>query len=239
MDLQILGGDLQSNEVLYDVKPTEVWIYNLHRNSTTSSTTSPSETPTKNASTTPTITPFQKPSINPFASPPQKPNLRPTTKPSFIPSTATYMDAPKAPTASLALLDVSNEASIFLGLINAWRLQNGVTNALKISPTLTIASQWMSTDMAQKNYFSHTDSLKRNPFVRLDSFGISLYQFVGENIFCGVKPAASAFAAFKNSPGHNANMLKRDYNYIGIGIAYNAKSSCAWYWTTDFSADIK
>src|SRR3989304_5879457 len=64
------------------------------------------------------------------------------------PSSASAMDA---------------EETAFLGLINQYRAQNGL-GALSESNTLTEGSRWMSADLVANNYFSHTDSLGRDPF---------------------------------------------------------------------------
>jgi uncharacterized protein YkwD len=65
-------------------------------------------------------------------------------------------------------LDAEEQA--FLRLINEHRAQNGL-RPLQASVTVTDAAKWMSGDMATKNYFSHTDSLGRDPFVRMAAFG--------------------------------------------------------------------
>ena len=42
--------------------------------------------------------------------------------------------------------------------------------------------------------------------------------------------------AWKNSPGHNQNMLDGSWTEIGIGRAYNSGSTYGWYWTTTFGS---
>src|SRR5581483_6987502 len=61
------------------------------------------------------------------------------------------------------------EQSAFLTLINNYRAQHGA-GPLQVSLALQQSSQWMSADMAAKNYFSHTDSLGRGPFQRMGAF---------------------------------------------------------------------
>jgi uncharacterized protein YkwD len=124
----------------------------------------------------------------------------------------------------------------FLGLINDYRAQNGIA-PLQVSVTLTQASDWMSNDMASKNYFSHTDSLGRDPFVRMTAFNYS-YSTAGENIAAGNASAQDTFTQWKKSPGHNANMLNANYKVIGIGRAQNSSSTYNWYWTTDFGGTV-
>jgi hypothetical protein len=123
---------------------------------------------------------------------------------------------------------IDSEEQAFLGLINAYRAQSG-SGPLTLQSQLTAAADWMSGDMAVKNYFSHTDSLGRSPSQRAAAFGYA--GAAGENLARGFSSAQFVFNAWKGSSGHNANMLYSAYNVIGIGRAY---SSFGWYWTTDF-----
>lgn len=119
----------------------------------------------------------------------------------------------------------------FLSILNAYRAQNGA-GPLQISQSLTRAAQWMSEDMSAKNYFDHTDSIGRLFNIRISSFG---YRFpvVAENIAWGTDDAQTVFTRWKNSPGHNVNMLNPQYKVIGIGTA---PARVGLYWTTDFGA---
>jgi hypothetical protein len=88
--------------------------------------------------------------------------------------------------------------------------------------------------MATNNYFSHTDSLGRDPFERMADFGYTYNTWKGENLAAGADTAQGAFNLWKNSPGHNANMLNGNFKVIGIARVYGAGSQYGWYWTTDF-----
>ena len=131
---------------------------------------------------------------------------------------------------------LDSEQALFLTLINNYRAQNGL-GALQVSPALQQAAQWMSTDMAAKNYFSHTDSLGRDPFQRMAAFNYR-YSPAGENLAAGNSGAQATFTQWQSSPGHNQNMLNPGYRAIGIGRAYNAGSSYRWYWTTNFGGVV-
>ena len=135
-------------------------------------------------------------------------------------------------TVSSAGLDSEEQA--FLILINNYRAQNG-RSALTTSTNLSRAAAWHATDMAAKSYFSHTDSLGRSVGTRVANCD-GLPQN-GENIAAGTvkDTAAEAFEMWRNSSGHNANMLNGSYRQIGIARAYNANSPYKWYWVTDFS----
>jgi uncharacterized protein (TIGR03437 family) len=132
---------------------------------------------------------------------------------------------------------LDGEEQAVLKLINDYRAQNGL-NPLRASLALTRAADWMSADMAAKNYFSHTDSAGRDPFVRMTAFGYNYGGYRGENIAAGYNDAARTFNLWRNSPGHNANMLNANFNVIGISRAYGAASTYKWYWTTDFGSFV-
>ncbi len=145
---------------------------------------------------------------------------------------------PTVPTGGTVLLPgadaLDSEEAQFLNLINSYRQQNGLV-PLVSSLTLTRAAAWLSEDFGSNTIFSHTDSLGRDPFTRMSFFG---YPAVAraENIAAGRGTAQGAFDQWRNSPGHNENMLRSSLRAIGIGRAYVAGSRYGWYWTTDFGS---
>ncbi|MEX2246582.1 MAG: CAP domain-containing protein [Dehalococcoidia bacterium] len=129
-----------------------------------------------------------------------------------------------------ARLDSEEEA--FLGLINAHRQENGRAQ-LVVSYSLSKASQWKSTDLATNNYFAH-DDLTRSWVQRIRDCGYGFNTSLGENIAAGGATAQQAFNQWKNSSGHNQNMLSTSYTAVGIGRYFVPGSTYGWYWTTDF-----
>lgn len=121
----------------------------------------------------------------------------------------------------------------FLALINNYRAQYGLP-ALTMSTSLSNASEGHSWDMAAHNYFSHTSQDGRSPWDRIRAAGYGYNTWLGENIAAGYNSADSVFNAWRNSPGHNANMLDGNFRAIGIGRYYQPGSTYGWYWTTDF-----
>ncbi len=137
-----------------------------------------------------------------------------------------------------------SEEMAFLEIINNFRAQNGA-GPLQTSTELENSSRWMSNDLAAHNYFSHTDSLGRDPATRINSFGYSTANsWWGENIAGGFADAYNNFAGWMtacdpDSSGactyaHKVNMLNPNFKLIGIARAYNVNSTYHWYWTTDF-----
>jgi uncharacterized protein YkwD len=147
-----------------------------------------------------------------------------STRPPAPTATPTAPPAPTAtPIASPTGLDP--EEAAFLALVNQYRQfsdkdGNGQPKArcaepLQIHSQLTAAARWHSYDMAVNRYFSHVDSLGRDPGVRLAAFGYR--QYWGEIIAAGYWSGADVFNGWKNSDGHDAIMINCAYRYIGIG----------------------
>ncbi len=129
---------------------------------------------------------------------------------------------------------LDSEEQAFLQLINDYRQQNSLA-PLSPSDTLDRAAQWKSQNMAANSYFAHDDTpINRTWIQRIRDCDYGYNTYIGENIAAGISSAADAFSLWKNSPGHNANMLGVNYTAIGIGRAYVAGSPYGWYWTTDF-----
>ncbi len=145
------------------------------------------------------------------------------------------MTAPASAVAADPVLDAEEKA--LCTAINLYRAQNGRA-ALRVSISLTNASKWMSDSLATNNYFSHTDILGRSFGTRLGAFGYAYPTARAENLAAGNSTAAGTFSQWRNSAGHNTNMLSSSYRVIGIGRAYSATSSYRWYWTTDFGGYV-
>ena len=121
-----------------------------------------------------------------------------------------------------------------LSLINAYRQQSGAP-ALISSPQLKRAAEWLSIHMATGGPFSHTDGMGRNFSTRLKDCGFS-GGTSAENIALNSSKdsAAQTFDQWKNSPGHNTNMLNAKYTQIGIAEAISADGK--HYWSYDAAA---
>jgi uncharacterized protein YkwD len=137
------------------------------------------------------------------------------------------------PGGTSAAAPLDSQEQQFLDLLNQYRQQNSL-GTVTIDTRLQDAADWMSNDMGVNDYFSHTDSLGRDPFQRMAAFGYNYNTWKGENIAAGYGTAASVFDAWKNSSGHNANMLNANYKVVGIGRIQVPGSPYGTYWTNDF-----
>jgi uncharacterized protein YkwD len=126
----------------------------------------------------------------------------------------------------------------FHNLLNNYRVQNGLVPVL-FDMDIQEAAEWMSNDMGQYDYFNHTDRLGRSPWDRMCHYGYCFNTWKGENIAAGYSTSQAVFDAWRNSPGHNSNMLGANFRVHGIGYVYVAGSPYGHYWTDDFGGYIQ
>lgn len=131
-------------------------------------------------------------------------------------------------------LDAEEQA--FLVLINDYRAQNGL-GALSSCTSLNRAAQGHSEDMRDQNYFSHTGLNGSSPWERACDacyeLGCGPATAMAENIAAGNSGAQATFDQWRNSPGHNANMLGGNFTKLGIGRATGG-GTYGVYWTNVF-----
>lgn len=135
--------------------------------------------------------------------------------------------------ATYADTAIDSEEQSFIDLLNQHRVSISLAPLL-LDASMTNAAEWMSRDMGEKAYFSHTDSLGRSPWTRLCDFGYCYNTWKGENIAAGYVTGSSVFQGWYDSPGHKANMEGSHYTVMGLARVYVAGSPYGYYWTNDF-----
>ncbi len=141
----------------------------------------------------------------------QKPSL---PAPTPTPTVPVANDDKPAQTQDYSNSLTSDEQKM-LELVNAERQKAGVM-PLRADMTLTKISREKSKDMIDKGYFSHTSPTFGSPFDVLKANGVA-YRYAGENL-AGASTVELAHKNLMASPGHRANILNPNYNYVGIGI---------------------
>lgn len=139
-------------------------------------------------------------------------------------------------------------------LINVERQKNGL-NSLSFDSKLADIARKHSEDMAQNNFFEHTNLKGQDPTDRANAVGYSCrkdyrdyYTYgIGENIAetpiysnvegCDSTTNLESLAScivdgWMGSPGHRKNILTSEYGKEGIGIAYSSDDKA--YTTEDF-----
>ena len=106
---------------------------------------------------------------------------------------------------------------ILTSLTNEKRTQNDA-EPLKENALLVAAAKLKAEDMASKGYFAHTSPEGKTPWYWLSEVGYS-YSMAGENLAVNFFESGDVAEAWMNSPTHRANIVKKDYTEIGIGVA--------------------
>lgn len=104
-------------------------------------------------------------------------------------------------------------------LTNATRVQHGL-NSLVWDERAQETAQNHSMDMAENAYFDHTNLNGESPFDRMSKDQIS-YSVAGENLAYGQFSSIFAHEGLMNSLGHRKNILQADFDYLGVGVAFN------------------
>jgi uncharacterized protein YkwD len=118
-------------------------------------------------------------------------------------------------------------------LTNATRVKHGLP-ILKWSEDVQTTARGHSLDMAENQYFDHTNLLGESPFDRMEEDAIH-FSLAGENLAYGQFSSIFAHEGLMNSMGHRKNILHPDYEYLGIGVAFNSQSQP--YYTENFYTD--
>jgi uncharacterized protein YkwD len=118
-------------------------------------------------------------------------------------------------------------------LTNATRVNHGLS-VLTWNNRVRQTARDHSMDMAVKNYFDHTDLDGKSPFDRMEEDHV-VFNLAGENLATGQFSSIFAHEGLMNSLGHRENILREDYEYLGVGVAFNKESQP--YYTENFFAN--
>ena len=114
-------------------------------------------------------------------------------------------------------------------LINRHRANNGL-GPVTINPQLMAAAKGHSRDMARHGRMSHKGSGGSNHKTRARRAGYKA-RLVGENVAAGYNNTSDVLKIWKNSRGHNANLLMRGGKHLGMALSVNSKTRLETYWT--------
>ncbi|MGW6394076.1 CAP domain-containing protein [Streptomyces sp. NPDC055103] len=191
-----------------------------------SKSASPSAAPSTSAKPSPKPTPSKAASsTRPVATKvPVAPTTRPVA-PKPDPTTEAPVETSAAP--STADRDEAAEAEV-LRLVNVERAKVGCT-PVRADAQLAALAGAFSTDMAQRDFFDHTDPDGDTPWARAEQAGVT--GLGGENIARGQADAAAVMDSWMNSDGHRANILNCDFTTLGVGVHFGDGGP---WWTQDF-----
>jgi uncharacterized protein YkwD len=138
----------------------------------------------------------------------------------------------KAPAGALADRDYSQthlQAEMARDLINGYRKEKGL-KPLKLNPELTDAAKGHSRDLAKWDRISHYGSDGSNPWDRVKRAGYKA-RLAAENVGTGQVNFDEVMKGWKDSPGHNKNLLLGDAEHMGIALVQDPKTEFKSFWT--------
>lgn len=103
-------------------------------------------------------------------------------------------------------------------LVNLKRHENGIDEKydLKMFPRLTKVAGIRAQELTQLR--SHTRPDGRDAFTIYNDYSLR-WNAVGENIAYGYQTPEDVVEAWMNSKDHRDNILSKNYNYLGVGVA--------------------
>jgi uncharacterized protein YkwD len=110
------------------------------------------------------------------------------------------------------------------GMISQYRREHGLP-AVKVDPKLTAVAERQAQAMARSGIMDHDVD---GSFASRIS-GTNLVSGA-ENIAAGTKTWSDTLRIWKESPGHNKNLLTPGADIIGVAVARNESTSYKVYW---------
>ena len=142
--------------------------------------------------------------------------------------TGTFDKAPKGALADRNYADTKLDAAQARLLINAYRKQNGL-RPLELNPQLTTAAKDHATDLAKWDRISHYGSDGSNPWDRVKRSGYNP-KVAAENVGTGQATMEEVFKGWRESDGHNKNLLLPDATHMGIALVRDPKTEFKTFW---------
>ena len=137
----------------------------------------------------------------------------------------------KAPKGALADRDY-NETKLDVEqaklLINAYRKQHGL-KPVDVNPQLTTAAKDHARDLAKWDRISHYGSDGSNPWDRVKRSGYNP-KVAAENVGTGQATIDEVFKGWRESDGHNKNLLLPDATQMGIALVRDQKTEFKTFW---------
>ena len=121
------------------------------------------------------------------------------------------------------------DAQMARDIINGYRKEKGL-KPLKLSPELTEAAKAHSRDLAKWDRISHYGSDGSNPWDRVKRTGYKA-RLTAENVGTGQIDFNEVMKGWKESPGHNKNLLMNDADHMGVALVQDPKSEFKSFWT--------
>lgn len=114
-------------------------------------------------------------------------------------------------------------------LINQYRAEKGL-KPLRLNASLTDAAKAHSRDLAKWDRISHYGSDGSNPWDRVKRTGYKP-KLAAENVGTGQVSFDEVLLGWKESDGHNKNLLLADAREMGLALVQDPKTEFKSFWT--------
>ncbi|MEL7049715.1 MAG: CAP domain-containing protein, partial [Pseudomonadota bacterium] len=114
-------------------------------------------------------------------------------------------------------------------LINQYRADNGL-KPLKLNNDLAVAAKGHARDLAKWDRISHYGSDGSNPWDRVKRTGFKA-RLAAENVGTGQVNFEEVLRGWKESAGHNKNLLLADATHMGIALIQAPNTEFKSFWT--------
>lgn len=148
----------------------------------------------------------------------------------------TYDKAPRGALADRDYGATSLRPEVARDQINAYRKSHGL-KPLQLNAVLTDAAKAHSRDLAKWDRISHFGSDGSNPWDRVKRSGYNA-RVAAENVGTGQITFEEVLKGWKDSPGHNKNLLLGDAVHMGIALVHSEKTEFKTFWTLVLGAPL-
>lgn len=109
--------------------------------------------------------------------------------------------------------------------------------ALKWNNKLALSAEGHSSDMSNRNYFSHTSKSGKSAAARIKATGYK-YKAMGETLAAGYTTPKAVVNAWLKSPSHCKILMSKSFTQLGVGY-YSGKGKYVHYATANFGKPKK
>ena len=142
---------------------------------------------------------------------------------------------PINPASLRALASVHVDPAAAAAMLTAYRASHGL-GPVRLDPALNAMAQRQADAMVARNEFSH--DVAGSFASRVEASHLDTPR-AAENISGGYYSLESAFASWRESPEHNANLLMPQATRFGIAIAKDARTRMRVYWAMEVAGETE
>ena len=142
--------------------------------------------------------------------------------------TGTFDKAPKGALADRNYANTALDVEQARLLINAYRKQHGL-KPVELNSQLTSAAKDHARDLAKWDRISHYGSDGSNPWDRVKRSGYNP-RVAAENVGTGQASMDEVMKGWRESDGHNKNLLLPDATQMGIALVRDPKTEFKTFW---------